>query len=139
MTAGSSLDERGFSLIEVVFAIGILGAALVTVAALLTTSADALLAARQRTTASALASATLEDLIADQAALRDGVESSDEVNAAGGREPHVSGWFRRQWSVRPASAFPDRLVIASVQVTTPAGARLHLLDVRLVTVVERPR
>jgi hypothetical protein len=26
-----------------------------------------------------------------------------------------------------------------VQVTTPAGARLHLQDVRLVTVVERPR
>ena len=139
MTVGSSLDERGFSLIEVVFAIGILGTALVTVAALLTTSADALLAARQRTTALALASATLEDLLADEAALRAGVESSDEVNAAGGREPHANGWFRRQSSVRPAPAFPERLVIASVQVTTPAGARLHLQDVRLVTVVERPR
>ena len=135
----SSLDERGFSLIEVIFATGVLGAALVTVAGLLITSADVLLAARQRTTASALASATLEALLADEDALRSGVESSDEVNAAGGREPHASGWFRRQWSVRPASAFPERLAVASVQVTTPAGGRLHLQDVRLVTVVERPR
>jgi Tfp pilus assembly protein PilV len=132
-------DEHGFSLIEVVIAAGILATALITVAALLTMSTDALLAARQRTAAAALASARLEELVADADALRAGVESSDEVNDAGGVEPRPSGWFRRQWSVRPLAAFPDRLVIATVQVTTPAGARLQLQDVRLITVVERPR
>ena len=132
-------DERGFSLIEVVIATGILGTALITVAALLTMSTDALLAARQRTAAAALASTRLEELLADADALRTGVESSDEVNDAGGLEPRASGWFRRQWSVRASPAFPERLVIASVQVMTPAAGRLHLDDVRLVTVVERPR
>ena len=85
-------NERGFSLIEVVIATGILGTALVTVAALLTMSTDALLAARQRTAAAALASARLEELLADTAALRAGVESSDQVNDAGGVEPRASGW-----------------------------------------------
>ena len=134
-----TVDERGFSLIEVVIATGILGTALITVAGLLTMSTDALLAARQRTAAAALASARLEELLADADALRAGVESSDEVNDAGSVEPRATGWFRRQWSVRASPAFPDRLAIATVQVTTPAGARLHLEDVRLITVVERPR
>jgi Tfp pilus assembly protein PilV len=139
MAAPSSPGERGFSLIEVIIAAGILGTALITVAALLAMSTDALLAARQRTAAAALASARLEELLADADALRLGVDSSDDVNDAGGLEPRVSGWFRRQWSVRASTSFPDRLVIATVQVTTPAGVRLHLQDVRLITVVERPR
>src|SRR5688572_20846819 len=114
-SAGPSprFDDRGFSLIEVVIAAGILGTALITVAALLTMSTDALLAARQRTAAAALASARLEELLADADALRAGVESSDEVNDAGGVEPRASGWFHRQWSVRASAAFPDRLVIAT--------------------------
>lgn len=139
MTPASRLDERGFSLIEVVIATGILGTALMTVAALLTMATDTLVAARQRTTAAALAGARLEELLADADALRTGIESSDEVNDVGGTEPRIGGWFHVQWSVRASPAFPERLVIASVQVTTPAGSRLHLQDVRLVTVVERPR
>ena len=113
-------DERGFSLIEVVIATGILGTALITVAALLTMSTDALLAARQRTAAAALASARLEELLADTAALRAGVESSDQVNDAGGVEPRASGWFHREWSVRASAAFPDRLVVATVQLPDTA-------------------
>jgi prepilin-type N-terminal cleavage/methylation domain-containing protein len=139
MAAASRIDERGFSLIELIIATGILGSALITVASLLAMSTDVILAARQRTTAAALASARLEELLSDADALRAGVESSDEVNDAGGVEPRASGWFRREWSVRASAAFPDRLVIATVRVTTPAAARLHLEDVRLITVVERPR
>jgi prepilin-type N-terminal cleavage/methylation domain-containing protein len=139
MTTALSANDDGFSLIEVIIATGILATALVTVSGLLVVSADALLAARQRSVAAALASAKLEELLADAEALRNGTEAGDDVNAAGAPGADASGHYRRDWSASPAPAFPDRLVLASVRVTTPTGARVHLHDVTLVTLVERPQ
>ena len=52
---------------------------------------------------------------------------------------HGYGAHKRYMMREARAVAPADFVIASVQVTTPAGARLHLQDVRLVTVVERPR
>jgi prepilin-type N-terminal cleavage/methylation domain-containing protein len=131
--------EQGFSLIEVLVATGILGAAAVALSGLCITSADALLAAKQRSIAATIASARLEELLADTDTLRNGVDASDWVNASGGSEPDAGGWYRRRWIVTASPGGPENLVVASVLVTTPAGGRLHVHDVRLVTVAARPQ
>ena len=134
-----SHDAQGFSLIEVLVATGILGAAAVALSGLCITSADALLAAKQRSIAATIASARLEELLADTETLRSGVDASDWINASGGSEPDAGGWYRRRWIVTASAVAPERLVVASVLVTTPAGARLHVHDIRLVTVAVRPQ
>ena len=101
--------------------------------------ADALLAARQRSIAAMLASGRLEELLADTDALRRDVDAGDQVSASGGSEPDAGGWYQRRWRVTAAPALPERLVVVSVLVTSPAGTRLQLHDIRLTTVAERPR
>jgi prepilin-type N-terminal cleavage/methylation domain-containing protein len=132
-------DEQGFSLIEVLVATGILGAAAVALSGLCLTSADAMLAARQRSIATILARARLEELLADADGLRNGVDAGDRVSASGASEPDAGGWYERRWVVTPSAAIPDKLVVAAVVVTTAAGGRLQLHDVRLVTIAERPQ
>jgi Tfp pilus assembly protein PilV len=137
MTPSSDRTDQGFSLIEVLIAGGILAGAAVALSGLCVISADALLAARQRSIAAILASTRLEELLADTDALRGGIDAADRVSASGGSEPDYNGWYQRQWSVTASPALPDKLVVVSVLVTSPAGARLHLHDVRLVTVAAR--
>jgi len=132
-------DEQGFSLIEVLIASGILAAAAVSLSGLCLTAADALLAAKQRSIAAMLASGRLEELLADTDALRSGIDAGDRVNASGGSEPDAGGWYLRRWRVTASPALPERLVVVSVLVTSPAGTRLQLHDIRLTTVAERPR
>ena len=86
-----------------------------------------------------IASARLEELLADTDTLRSGVDASDWVNASGGSEPDAGGWYRRRWIVTASAVAPEQLVVASVLVTTAAGARLHVHDIRLVTVAVRPQ
>jgi len=129
--------DQGFSLIEVIIAAGILSGAAVALSGLCVLSADALLAARQRSLAGVLASTKLEELLADSDALRGGIDAGDRVNASGGSEPDPNGWYQRRWSVAASPALPEKLVVISVIVTSAAGARLHVHDVRLVTVAER--
>jgi hypothetical protein len=86
-----------------------------------------------------LASGRLEELLADTDALRSDVDAGDQVSASGGSEPDGGGWYQRRWRVTAAPAFPERLVVVSVLVTSPAGTRLQLHEIRLTTVAERPR
>src|SRR5688572_29270714 len=132
-------DEQGFSLIEVLIASGILAAAAVALSGLSFICADALLAARQRSIAAMLASARLEELLADTDALRSGVDAGDRVNASGGSEPDAGGWYQRRWRVTASPALSERLAVVSVVVTSPAGTWLQLHDIRLTTVAERPQ
>jgi len=129
--------DQGFSLIEVIIAAGILSGAAVALSGLCVISADALLAARQRSLAAILAPTKLDELLADTDALRGGIDAGDRVSASGGSEPDHNGWYQRQWSVAASPALPEKLVVISVIVTSAAGARLHAHDVRLVTVAER--
>ena len=131
--------DDGFSLIEVLLASGILAAAAVALSGLCLLSAEALLAARQRSVAAILATARLEELLADPDALRSGVEASDWVGPSGTGQPDAGGGYQRRWRITASPALPETLVVVSVRVTSATGARLHLDDIRLITVAERPR
>ena len=131
--------EHGFSLIEVLIASGILAAAAVALSGLCVLSVEALLAARQRSVAAILATARLEELLADPDALRDGVDGSDWVGPSGMGQPDAGGGYQRHWRVTASPTLPEKLVVVSVRVTSATEARLHLDDVRLITVAERPR
>ena len=131
--------EHGFSLIEVLLASGILTAAAVALSGLCILSAEALLAARQRSVAAILATARLEELLADPEALRGGVDASDWVSPSGAGQPDAGGGYQRHWRVTASPILQEKLVVVSVRVTSAARARLHLGDIRLITVAERPQ
>lgn len=131
--------DDGFSLIEVLIASGILAAAAVALSGLCVLSAEALLAARQRSVAAILAAARLEELLADPDALRSSVGGSDWVGPSGTGQPDAFGGYQRHWRITASSSLPDKLVVVSVRVTSATEARLHLDDIRLITLAERPR
>jgi prepilin-type N-terminal cleavage/methylation domain-containing protein len=130
-------SDQGFSLIEVIVATGVLCTASVALLSLFLSSADAMLAARHRTVASILARAKLEELLSDPAVARIGALGEDIISAGGATAADATGTYRRQWSVAPSAAMPERLLVARVEVTSTAARRLNVQPIRLSTLLER--
>ena len=124
--------QDGFSLIEVCIAAGLLGTAIVALAALFTLSIGANLTARHRTYATILAQQKLEELRVAGGALGPAA-GMDFLDASGRRvagPPMGLAAYERQWWVEPLAAAPPGLMLLRVEVrprAASAGA------VRLVT------
>lgn len=127
--------ERGFSLVEVIVAIGLLTAVFVGVAHLFAASASANASARRITLATIAAVDKMEQLGASAFddpvlgpsppnALAADVDGYSDVPFAGGR---------RRWAIEPLAAFPSAALILRVIVLSRSGA----VDARLVTIKTR--
>jgi Tfp pilus assembly protein PilV len=134
--AGNRSSERGFSLIEVLVAGGVLCGAVVTLAALCLTSVGTMTAARHRSFALALAQAKLEELLAAADAGQPIADGSDALDADGRPTTASAAIYLRRWRFvappRPAAALTD----CEVTVTTKAASGIQVGDVRLVTSME---
>jgi len=154
----SSSDPDGFTLVEVLVALGLLTSALIAIAQLCAVAAHDTLAARHETFASVLAAQKMEELTAairpavspPGTLVRDTpgfVEFLDEFgHTVGiGPSPPDGSLYLRRWSVEPLASDPDRTLVVQVLVT---AARWRMRDpssfagsapgdVRLTTLVPR--
>jgi prepilin-type N-terminal cleavage/methylation domain-containing protein len=115
--AAISDDQRGFTLIECVIACVVLATALLSIGHLSSTAMTRIADARNRTLATALAVAKLEELRtgAAPAAGADVVDSTGQPMQQGS----VAG-FERRWSAAPIT--PDAQILSVVVTPIPADA-----------------
>ena len=115
--------SRGFSLIETIFAIGLLAAAVTTLAELVALGVHATAAAHYRTIAAILAQRKIEQL-RGEGTLVDTTLGVEHVDGSGtpvcdAGEPCEAAQFTMRWSIAPIDYAPGAVVI---QVT---GAHAH--------------
>lgn len=106
---------RGFSLVETVFAIGLLTGALVTLAQLVAVGVYTTSGARYRTIATVLAQQKMEQL-RGEATLADTNASVEHFDASGatvcaGAGPCEARVFTARWSIAPVSSAPGAILI----------------------------
>ena len=128
MCHGVLASDRGFSLIEILLATGILATAAVTLASLFVTSSAMMLASRHRTVATILARARLEELAADVEASGEAGSGSDTVDDTGRPTSQRVGTYLRSWSSAPVPVADVQLLLLTVRVSTRARqpARIQL-------------
>jgi prepilin-type N-terminal cleavage/methylation domain-containing protein len=125
----------GFTLIEVLIAIGIFVTMAIGVAQIIALSIEATRAGREHTSAVILAGAKLEEL-RDQFVSPSGTLASsvppyvdylDETGSVvgSGADPPGNAVFVRRWSIVPLPADPARMLAVSVLVTTVRLERLR--------------
>jgi Tfp pilus assembly protein PilV len=123
-------SSSGFSLAETLIALGILAAALLSLAQLFTISAAVIQRAQHVSIAAVIASQKLEELRAlpgaGAARAADGIELIDRDGSVLPPDRSQGSAYTRRWSVRPHAADPDRLSVIDVRVTpgTTDAARL---------------
>jgi Tfp pilus assembly protein PilV len=130
-------DDAGTSLIEIMVAAGVLCGAVVSLAALIASSAGLMTAARHRTCAAILARTKIEELLAAAhggAHILDGVDSVDAVGTA---TADNAGIYTRRWRLVGVAAHPDRLSALQVDVTARLPGGLHVVETTLTTIVEQ--
>jgi hypothetical protein len=127
-------DTRGFSLVEVLFAIGLLGGALAVLVQLFLLSARANTAAHTATMSALLASSKMEELRGSPLAPSSALGHPLQENVAGfcdffdGRAQPLSGGpppprgtvYIRRWSIEPLSADAGRTLLLQVRVIDAA-------------------
>lgn len=113
--------DGGFSLVEVLVATAILTSALVALAQLLVIGAQATMAARDTTYATALARDKLEQL-------RSGPFPAPVTHAS----EEVAPRYHRRWSVEPLAAQPAESVVLTVEVYGRNPAAPRLVQVRTI-------
>jgi prepilin-type N-terminal cleavage/methylation domain-containing protein len=124
-THSVAMNARGFTLVETMFAIGILGVALTMLAQLFVIATESNVNSRRSSLASILAAQKIEQLrtLGDELA-PSGVESlSADVDGAcdfldeygrsmgGGSSPPDGAVYIRRWSVQPLAEDPDTFVL----------------------------
>ena len=110
--------SRGFSLIETVLAIGLLTAALVTLAQLVAAGGYTTAAARYRTLAAILAQQKIEWL-RGEATLGDTIASVEYLDESGlpvcdDLRPCAAAVFTARWSIGPVASVPGAILIQVV-------------------------
>jgi type II secretory pathway pseudopilin PulG len=141
VTCTRSFDRAaGFTLIEVLIAIGLFVTMAIGVAQLMAIAIETNRAAREQTSAVGLAASKMDQLVA--AAVADGSPSPpgtlarsvapyvDYLDEAGrvvgaGADPPGDAVFIRRWSIAPLPSDPDHAVALSVLVTTIRLERLR--------------
>ena len=116
---------RGFALIEVLVATGIVAAGLVSLAQLMAGAVAVNAAARHDTVASMLAAQKVEELRTGSVLP---IESVEQVDAWGrvigsGESRPPGATHTRRWTIRPVPSGPPRLVVIDVTVEPLANAR----------------
>ena len=119
----ANTDDRGFTLVESVIACALLATALLSIGHLSATSIAQLSAARNRTLATMLAVATLEDLRTAAAPAAGG----DTVDSLGQPVQQQTLWrFERRWSVAPLSADTGILTVVVTPLPSEPGREIRL-------------
>jgi type II secretory pathway pseudopilin PulG len=120
MSARTIASAAGFSLAETLIALGILAAALLSLAQLFTIAAAVVQRARHVSIAAVMASQKLEELRALPGAAgartADGIELIDRDGSVLPPDRLRGSAYTRRWSVRPHAADPDRLSVIDVRV-----------------------
>ncbi len=134
-------SSDGFSLVEVLVAVGLMATALTTLASLFALSIESNLASRHRTYAAVLAQQKLEELRADAWESYSGQPSTglDYVDLEGkvvgvGADPSGRGVYARRWSIEPLPADPGNAVIIQVEAARKSSGLSPLDRSRVVTV-----
>lgn len=109
---------RGFSLIETIFAIGLLAGVLVALAQLVATGVHTTAAARYRTVATVLGQHKMEQL-RGEATLGDTTGEVEHLDGSGvtvcdTTEPCQAAVFSTRWSVEPFASAPGTVLIQVV-------------------------
>ena len=145
MLTAHSASDHGFSLVEVLVAVGLMTTAVAMLARLFVLSVETNLTSRHRTYAAVLAQQKLEELRAEA------FEASSGYTAVGGVEyldrsgqvvdvgtdSSGRGVYMRRWTIDPLPADPINAVVIQVEAARK-NPELQLLDrSRLVTVKAR--
>ncbi|MCR4374627.1 MAG: prepilin-type N-terminal cleavage/methylation domain-containing protein [Acidobacteria bacterium] len=124
-------SARGFSLVEVLVAIGVVSVLVAGAAGVLTGASGAIRAGRASTTATLLAMQKVEQLRADPAVLFGTHEDHVAVDGTPGPASATGpgAGFLRRWTVTPASGVPDGAIVVVEVFSRGAGrvAELHAL------------
>ena len=118
---------QGFSLVEVLVAVGVVSVLIAGTAGLLASASGAIRAGRVSTTATFLAMQKVEQLRADPAAAGGGLTGSYEDSIADDGAP--GPLFLRRWTLTPASGTATAVMVV-VEVFSPGAGRvaeLHAL------------
>ena len=140
--------QRGFTLAEVLTAMGLLTVAALSTAQLFAATATAIRVARMKTSAATFAAARMETLRAAPALEispadsleRSAPDFSEWLDADGRSSTRPGAVFVSRWSIAAAAASPDLLVIQVLVrplAEDAAGERVSRAQVRLVTVRAR--
>lgn len=137
---GFLVRAEGFTLIEVLIAIGLFVTMSVGVAQLMATAIETNRAAREHTSAVVLAASKMDQLMAVPfghltpsaagtlaASVPSHVEQLDDTGRVigSGADPPRDAVFIRRWAIAPLPADPDRTFVLSVLVTTVRLERLR--------------
>ena len=117
---------RGFALIEVLVATGVVAAGLLALAQLMAAAVAANTAARHDTVASMLAAQKVEEL--RTSGVPTPIDSIEHVDPWGrvigtGESPPLGATHTRRWTIRPSPSGPPRLVVIDVTVEPLANTR----------------
>ena len=119
----ANTDDRGFTLVESVIACALLATALLSIGHLSATSIAQLSAARNRTLATMLAVARLEELRTAAAPAAGG----DTVDGLGQPVQQQTLWrFERRWSVAPLSADAGILTVVVTPLPSEPGREIRI-------------
>jgi Tfp pilus assembly protein PilV len=137
MAPSRSTSEDGFSLIEVIVAAGIIGGAVITLAALCSASVGLMAAARYRSCALVLARAKLEEWIAAADVGQALLDGADAVDADGRVTGDGTAVYVRRWRFTAPVVHADRLIACEVDVTANTAAGLHVGTTSVIALLER--